>query len=406
MAIYYARKTGNVNATDVWATTPTGAAGNFFSSFTNQDILMANNFTITLNVNTTVLEVRNDASNSATAGGGFTLSDSVTLSADIYGNLAVTYSGNTSATINGSVQTTVTNGITVYMAGAGTLYINGVLGPSRHTNAECVRHASAGSLIFTGTVYAGVSGGQQCCSILVYTNSGTTTVNGTCVTTGAGGFAIVCLFTGSVIINGSIVGGTILINSACAVTVNGIAAGGVNGPGISMTSIGSCIVTRAKGNNFGPGSVGTNSQVGIAANQTGSAKVYEIEYGPLGQSPTSGPVELIGANSNVAVFATRFGNPKTLVDLNNSVNLVPTSGNVRSGVAYNYGNNSGVCVVPNPNSVVYGVPVDNTVGSGLLSPVAVWNALTSAIGTSGSIAERLKNCSTVATVGKQLEGVL
>lgn len=198
----------------------------------------------------------------------------------------------------------------------------------------------------------------------------------------------------------------ILISSPSTVNVVGSCVAGNLGIAINNNSSATVTVTRATGNGFGPGSVGMNSIVGLAASQTGITRVYEIEYGTLGQSPTSGPIELLGATSNVAVFATRFGQPKTLVDLNNSVNLVPTSGNVRSGVAYNYNNNTGSCVVPHPNSVVYGVPVDNTVGSGLLSPVAVWNALTNAIGTSGSIAERLKNCSTVSTVGKQLEGVL
>ena len=85
---------------------------------------------------------------------------------------------------------------------------------------------------------------------------------------------------------------------------------------------------------------------------------------------------------------------------------LPASGDVRSGVTYNQGNNTGSCIIPNANSVVYGVAVDNTVGSGLLSPVAVWNVLASSISTSGSIGQRLKNCSTTATTGKQLEGAL
>lgn len=415
MATYYARKNGNVNATDVWATTPTGVAGDYFSSFTNQDILVANNFTITLNVNTTVSIIINDTTGGATAGGSFTLNGGITLTANIYASTVVlNYSASGTSTIVGNIYSpTSTNTYSVGVAGSGTLNIIGnIYGGS--SNSSGVSNNSA-TVNFTGNIYMSSGGNAYGIGL---TGAGIINITGNIVGGSGGGNppgtgASNSSASGTMTITGNVFGGTAngvpgaLLYGAGTLIIIGTATGGVFGPGaINYLGTGTLIVTRAKGNGFGNGSVGLNSVVGVQAAQGGATKVYEIEYGALGQSPTSGPIELVNANSNVAVFAIRLSTPKTLVDLNNATNLIPASGNVRNGVSYNYGNNTGSCVIPNTNSVVYGVPVDNTVGSGLLSPVAVWNALTSSIGTSGTIGERLKNVSTVATVGKQLEGVL
>lgn len=471
MAIYYARANGNVNATNVWSTSPSGATSDLFPSFTNQDTLMSNGFTVTLNVNTTILEVRTDTTGGATAGGGFTLNSGVTLNANAYAGTTtcVTFSSASpsSATINGNIygSSTTSSIYAVLHSNTGTLTINGSVNNGTFTYGYGVGNTSTGTLTIIGNINATIGTANNSSAVL-HNGGGVTNITGT-VTAGLGGGSIgvyiaglgTINITGNVIgngaatantpgilnntgatvnITGNVTGGSVNINnhgatnagagtinitgtvtggliSSCngvanssigTVNIIGTSIGGPVGPGASNSSTGTMIVTRAKGNSFGPGSVGVSSTVGVSAGQTSVTKVYEIQYGDLGQSPTSGPIEMISANSNVAVFAVRLSTPKTLVDLNNAANLVPSSGNVRNGVSYNYGNNTGSCVIPNPNSVVYGVPVDNTVGSGLLSPVAVWNALTSSIGTSGSIGERLNNCSTVSIVGKQLEGVL
>lgn len=413
MAIYYARANGNVNGT-IWATTPSGTASNLFSSFTNQDTLMSNGFTVTLNVNTTVLEIRNDTTGGATAGGGFTLNNSITLTANVVagGAIILTFSG-----ISPNIATIIGNisGGTAYASvihsGTGTLNITGSVSSGSGSSSSPVYNGANGTINIVGNINGPNINSANCVSnnfggiINITGNVGNST--------GANASTVVNVSNGTINIIGTVSGGNIAATSfgvanisIGTVNIIGTCIGGAVGAGATNTSTGTLIATRAKGNGFGPGSVGLSTTVGVNSSQNGTTRVYEIEYGTLGQSPTSGPIELVGANSNVAVFAVRLSTPKTLVDLNNATNLVPSSGNVRSGVSYNYGNNTGSCIIPNPNSVVYGVPVDNTIGSGLLSPVAVWNALTSSIGTSGSIGERLKNCSTVATVGKQLEGVL
>ena len=126
MATYYARKAGNINASDVWATTPTGTAAAV--TFASGDVLMANSFAITVNVSTTVAEVRNDITGGATVGGTFALADGVTLSANVFtgtsGSLGVSLSTG-SAAVNGNITVPSTsNGIGVAMTGTGVLTIS------------------------------------------------------------------------------------------------------------------------------------------------------------------------------------------------------------------------------------------------------------------------------------------
>ena len=134
MANYFARKAGNINAVDVWATTPAGVAADVWSTFTSADVLHSNNFAITVNVSTTVGEVRNDNANSATAGGSFTLSNGVTLTANAFAGSTntncVNYAGTVgnSANLVGNATGGTSNSVTgscVVFSGAGTLNITG-----------------------------------------------------------------------------------------------------------------------------------------------------------------------------------------------------------------------------------------------------------------------------------------
>jgi hypothetical protein len=168
--------------------------------------------------------------------------------------------------------------------------------------------------------------------------------------------------------------------------------------------------TRAKGNGFGNGSAGLGSAVGVANNSTSSIiRVYEIEYGDLGQSPTSGPVFLFPSSSNVALFYRSGTTKKTLVDASSSSGLLPNQSDVRLGTTYNAGTNVGTMAVPASASVALGVPVDNTTGTAVLTNDNIgdiWNYPVSGISVSNSIGERLKNCSTVASMGQQLAAAL
>lgn len=390
MATYFARKAGNINATDVWATTPTGTAGPV--TFTASDILLSNSFAITVNVSTTVAEVRNDTTGGATNGGNFILTNGVTLTANLYsGSSGGTVNFNGSSTgqnayIVGSVYGPTSgssfNG-TIYSGGNGTINITGnVYGGTGGANQSGIM-LSGPPMNITGNVYGGTAGNAFGCRIY-----GTSTYT----------------ITGNVFGSNNAAG--IQADIAGTLTVIGTVTGGDNAPGFTNNNQNCTIViTRAKGNGFGPGSTGKTAQVGVASVQTGTVSLYEIEYGDLGQSPTSGPVRFIDSTSNVALLY-RFGTTKkTLVDAA-AGNGMPAVTDVRSGTSYNNGNLVGTCFVPSPSSVAFSVPVDNTTGTAVLTPAAVWDHLTSNISTSGSIGERLKNCATIASVGQQLSDVL
>ena len=421
MATYYARKSGNINAADIWSTTPTGTVADVFSSFTSSDILVANSFTIAININTTVAELHNDTTGGATNGGTYNLNNGITLTSSIINGgsaTVVNYSATGTSTIIGTINARLGGSSCVICSGSGTLNIIGNIYGASTSGANAINLMSSNSMTIniTGNIYGGLANGEG------VRNSGS-------------------LSTQIINVIGNVIGGdngsfSYGINNyggngvgSCVTNITGTVIGGLGAAGINVTtgtvniigismggpvatgsnngsSAGILNVKRAKGNGYGPGSTGLVSQVGVISGQASATYVQEIEYGELGQSPTGGPIALTNLSSNVAVFAVRLSSARTLVDSSTVNSLIPSSGDVRSGVTYNQGNNTGSCIIPNANSVVYGVAVDNTIGSGLLSPVAVWNVLASNIAISGSIGQRLKNCSTVSTVGKQLEGAL
>jgi hypothetical protein len=133
----------------------------------------------------------------------------------------------------------------------------------------------------------------------------------------------------------------------------------------------------------------------VNAAQNSATRVYEIEYGDLGMSPTSGPIILLDDTSNVALFYRTSGGKKTLIDSSASAGH-PAITNVRSGISYANGNLTGTCAVPSAGSVALGVAVDNTTGTAILTQADVETALASF--SSG----RLSNCATVASVGQQI----
>jgi hypothetical protein len=401
MATYYARKTGNVNAADVWSTTPTGTASDLFPTFTSSDVLVANTFTVTLNVNTTVSAVRNDAVAGGTTGGFFILSSGVTLTANVYGNQTATSTNcvvfaaasPATAAIVGDI-IAGSNNSAVENSGTGTLTVTSTtIGNGIGTNGNGVRNSS------TGTINITASGG-------IYGGSANTT------------YGILNQSTGTVNITGNCFGGTGFLTpngvnntTTGVVTIVGSATGGTqSGVGAFNNGAGTMTVTRAIGNGFGAGSIGLSAVPGVAqANVNGVLVVRELEFGSLGQTPTSGPVRLLPNSVNVASFYTSTGTRKNLVDAT-STGQMPAASNVRDGVSYASGALTGTCKVPAAASVAYGVPVDATTGTAYLSQsdvlAAVWGAATSSLTTAGSIGERLKNAATVASTGDQLASAL
>jgi len=425
MPTYYARKSGNINAADVWATTPTGTASNLFPTFTNADVLVANTFNIDINVSTTAQEIRNDAFSGATAGGLFRLLNGVTLSANVFvsggqtvGGLQLNVGGSGgSATIVGNINglpAPSTSG--VYMT-TGTLNIVGNITNGAASNADTLRVQSSGGFAVnvTGNINGTATGVGQ--AVNLQSDLGSFNVTGNI--TGGTAIGVASYFSTPITITGNVLSaGTqpgISNTRNALIVVNGVVTGGPNAPGITMSTTGglfggiSC--TRITGNNFGSlNSAGITGQPGISNTSIGNVEFQQLEYGSSGQSPTSGTnFRLKKVNTNVAVFNyCDTAGAKTLVDATQG--QMPAASDVRHGISYASGALTGTCRVPAAASVAFGVQVDATTGTAYLSQsdvlAAVWGAATSSLTTAGSIGERLKNAATVATTGEQLATAL
>jgi hypothetical protein len=97
--------------------------------------------------------------------------------------------------------------------------------------------------------------------------------------------------------------------------------------------------------------------------------------------------------------ATQLVSPATVGD-----NPIPA--NVRFGTLYSLGTLTGTLRMPTANQVTFGVPVDNTFGNAVLTAASVWDYLVANITVADSIGMRLKNVATPQTVGSQLASLL
>jgi fibronectin-binding autotransporter adhesin len=394
MANYFARKAGNINATDVWATTPTGTAADVWSTFTSSDVLHSNNFAITVNVDTTVGEVRNDNSNSATAGGSFTLQNGITLTANAFAG-----STNTACVI-----------FSVSAGESASLVGNCTGGTATGIGGSCATIAGSGTANITGNLTGGTNGSNGATN----TGGGQLNITGNC-TGGSGTLPHGCgnRSTGTTNITGNCTGSATAAAfgaqnlSTGTMTIVGSCFGGNNGVGAQNTSTGILNVIRAVGNDWGIGATGMVAAGGVdSANVGAQTRVEELEYGSLGMAPTSGAVSCPDETTNVCLVHRLSSTKKTLIDAASVSGALPAASDVRSGVAFNVGNTTGTCAVPAAGSVALGVAVDNTTGTAVLTPAAVWDALTSGMTTAGSIGARLKNAATLDSTGQQLADAL
>lgn len=202
------------------------------------------------------------------------------------------------------------------------------------------------------------------------------------------------------------VGGTspgVTNNSTGSVYVYGRAIASNLNTGVTNTTNGLIYVRRVVGNGFGLGTVGVNSVVGAANTQNGRMYVEQVEFGPRGQTPISGPVYIIPSNQNTLVgYTTALGNTVTFYNSLSVDGLLPPTSSVQLGTVYNVGNSVGTMVVPSASAVQFGVPVDNTVGVAALTPQNVWGYSRLSATDVGSMGDRLRNAATAQSVGSQI----
>jgi hypothetical protein len=360
-------------------------------------------------------EVRNDNANSATQGGGFTLSNGVTLTANAIGGSAICVafagtSGNSASLIGNATAGTSAFAHGANNSSSGTLNITGsVTGGALNTNAHGLNNASTGTVNITGNATGGGTGPAA-----INVSTGTINITGN-VTAGGGSSATGAQnsSTGTIDITGNVTGGSVANalgasnSSTGAISIVGSAFASNNAIGVNNASTGILNVKRAVGNDWGIGATGMVSAVGVASANVGSqTRVEEFEYGALGQAPTSGAVSCPDQTTNVCLVHRLSSTKKTLIDAASVSGALPAAGDVRSGVTFNVGNSTGTCAVPAAGSVALGVAVDATTGTAVLTPAAVWDALTSGMTTSGSIGARLKNAATLDSTGQQLADAL
>jgi hypothetical protein len=237
-----------------------------------------------------------------------------------------------------------------------------------------------------GNVFAGPGGDSQGirCDNAGYRLTITGDVFGSIATNGNSG--VYTFGAGECDILGTAIGGAVSVNSAGVWNANASAV---------------IRVKRAKGNGFGPGSVGfAGSYVGLR-NDAASVNVFvdEIEFGDLGAAPVSGCVQISDKSTNAAIFYRAGQSKKTLVDPA-TVGDYPTPGNVRLGTTYEFGNKTGTCAVPTAAQVLLGVPVDNTTGTASIAYADVQSACAAALAAFSN--GRLANVATVQSVGQQI----
>ena len=403
MALILSAATGNFNAGATWVGGIVPGVGDEARASTTH--------VITITANVTCTELSNAGTGTYVLNNGVTLTANVTHKSVTVAVNCLSFSAASPATasIVGNITAgAVGSGIAVVNSSTGTLTITGnLLGGSVGGGSGCiaVNNTSTGIVNITGNATGGsggnAHGAQNATGTLTLTGNATggsvATANGV-NNSGIGTLNLIGTATGGS--NATAYGAN--NNSTGQLNVTGTAIGGTAGIGANNTSSGTLNLTRAKGNAFGIGSVGLSAAVGVASAQASITKVEEIEFGSLGQSPTSGPTYLTSQLTNVAVFVNYPTGSKTLSDPNNTAGLSPAATDVRNGVVYNYGVNTGSAYIPSAGSVAFGVPVDATTGTATLTAADVRAAIGMA---SANLDTQLSTISTKASEVHAIHGL-
>jgi hypothetical protein len=361
MANRFAVASGNFNATSTWATTAAGSPG--ASVPVVGDNAIANNRTVTITADATCDNITNGTAYGGTAGGGFVLNDSVTLTtAVISGTVSgscVTYSGSIAASLVGAV--TGGGGTTaIGVTHSGTGIFN-VTNAASHTG-RAFANTYGGTISINGNCTATVGGGST--PLITNSASGTITVNGNLA--GGSGGASHCISNtnnGAVNVTGSVTGGS----------VSG--AFGINNPSTGTVTVNSGTITATIANAI----VSTSATVRVSGN---------FIYASDGTIPVSAPKIILLTTPIASKTRYALNSEGTFVDMFTADNtgLGPATNHVRSGVTYN--GMTGTLAVPLPSQVAVGVATDNTVGTAFVTgsdiATAVWGAASRTI-TEGGI---------------------
>jgi filamentous hemagglutinin len=303
MALVFATKNGNWSDTTVW---------NTGSLPTNADVVRPNNFTVTIDINVDVLEMRNDAGGGAVLGGSFTLNDGVTVTTSngffgTYGSLGIgllNYGGAGSVIINGNVEgskSSVSNTCAISNNSTGTITINGNISSSGSgSTSQTLRNQSTGTFIVNGDLVS-FSG------ILVSNAAGTTTIIGNIISNTATAIANT---SGTVTITGDLTvnEGILITNTSGTITITGdLTQTGVGTPRNGITNTG-------------------NGTVTIVGNLQGTSNTLNGNARLINNSSSG----IINVTGNVNAGTGAASNSISIVILNSSNGVVNITGSVNS----------------------------------------------------------------------------
>jgi hypothetical protein len=275
MANRWAISSGNWSDSAIWSGSikPTAA-----------DDVYANNQTVYIDENITVLTLRNSSIAGVTLGGAFYLNNTITASTTAANGLIsqiastplVYVTGSNDARINSTMNTTT--GVKIRMQDSATLTVSGTLYGGNTTGAYSVLHVSTGNLFITGNLTSGTSANMPA---VYMSGSGGTYILGN--VTGVVGHTFENVGSGEIVITGNVAGGVFsgargIINSGTGnITVYGNATAGGGNVAISNTGIGNIFIS-------GTITPTTNQAYGISNTSTGNITIIGVVSGSTATS--------------------------------------------------------------------------------------------------------------------------
>ena len=335
MANYRAVSAGNWSQLARWQD---NSSGSYVASSVLpgvNDVVYANNFTVSVDIDIAVLELRTTSGVNVSSGGLFDYTTGNVIIANVFSGTSVCLrqqQNQVKALIGNVVASSLQHGVNVQSGG---LNVTGNVTGGSGFGVYGISVQNGATLVLNGNSIAGPNAPGVWCN-----SSSTVTINGTSIGSAA---------------NGTV--GTLL--SSGATTINTVQAG-IAGAGAERTG-GTLVVTNAF-------------------------------YGPTGVSPTIGLTLFSNIGGSVQITRQNLSTT-TLVD---PATGFPAVGNVRLGTVYASGALTGTLAVPPTGAVSLGVPVDNTVGTATLTAQDFFTAIAN---SSDPIAERLRNVSTTQIVG-------
>jgi len=394
MANYKAVANGNWSNLAIWQDNSTGS---FIASTVlpgASDVVYFNNFTVQMNVDATVSQIRNDSTTGVTAGGTGVISTSRTVNANLFhasGNnlISITASLPSVVNINGNLVSTSGSSANAGVRLTSNATLNFV-GNVTTTVFKGIELATAATLNLTGDVYGG-------------TQSGAGGANGV-------GNGIEGLNNNTINIAGNVFGGSGIANFGI----------GLQGVGHTVNIIGN--VTAGPSNAIGNPCTAIRSSGTANVTITGSLSANTNSYGVAGGLTLYMYGDIYNAANGLIATSINFVfienvNSWQFRKSNLTTNTLytpgvatghPATNNVRTGIVYGPTSNlTGTCAVPPSGSVTLGVPVDNTTGTAYTDPTALAAAFFTEIsGSSDPLAQRMRNQATVQTTGDQIAALM